>query len=173
MKARIILMYGLGGAAIEWWSTGQRLFQQRLEKIGMETLLIDWNQRQEAYNFMNGFVGWRGYTGDSLGAGSAAQYPGDVSGPVNFAAGFQPSMDDTRASDGKIVVAANVIRAHCIHDPVWADTLGLGQAKYVQAPGAKTIVMVTEHSGAHPDDWGYSQDMIFAEIEGQVQNANA
>lgn len=28
-------------------------------------------------------------------------------------------------------------------------------------PGAKTKLTLTQHQGAHPDDWGYSQDLMF------------
>lgn len=161
MKARIVLMYGLGGAAIEWWQTGERLLLQRFLAKGIECELMNWSDRQEAYNYMHGFDGFKAYLGDSLGAGSAAQYPGDLRVPVNFSGGFQPSMDDGRADKGQITVAKNVIQAHAIHDPVWLDTMGLGQAVYVKSPDSKTIVMNTEHRGAHPDDWGYSQDLLF------------
>ena len=141
-----------------------------------ETLLLNWDQRQESYNFLHEFSGWRGLEGDSLGAGSAAEYAGDIEGEVNFAGGFQPSMDDSRTvvvapGDGELPVAANVLRAHCIYDPVWFDTLGLGQAHYVITPGAKTILLTTQHRSAHPDDWGYSQDLMFNEIMSQIENA--
>lgn len=161
MKARIVLFYGLGGSAIEWWANGERLLQKRFQDKGCDCLLLNWDQRQEAYNYMHGFGGFRGYLGDSLGAGSAAQYPGDLSTPVHFSGGFQPSMDDARATKGIITVAKNVIQAHAIHDPVWLETMGLGQAQYEKAADAKIVVMNTIHRGAHPDDWGYSQDLLF------------
>ena len=167
-EAKIVLFYGMGGAAIEWWNTGERAFAPRLEAIGAKVLLVNWNARQVAYDFMHGFEGFRAYAGDSLGAGSAAQFPGDVDGPVDFAGGFQPSVYDARAHGGRIEVAKNVVRAHCIYDPVWSDTLGLGNAQYIHAPGAKTKLLITQHRGAHPDDWGYSQDLIFNEIKGLI-----
>lgn len=168
MKARIVLFYGLGGSAIEWWGNGERLLQKRFQQKGCDCLLINWDQRQEAYNYMHGFAGYRAYLGDSLGAGSAAQFPADLATPVNFAGGFQPSMDDARAAHGLISVAKNVITAHAIHDPVWLDTMGLGQAQYIKTPGATTVVMNTEHRGAHPDDWGYSQDLLFHQVMSQI-----
>jgi hypothetical protein len=118
---------------------------------------------------MQGFDGFRGYCGDSLGAGSAAQYPGDVDGPVDFVGGFQPSIYDARAQGGYIEVAKEVTRAHCIYDPVWSDTLGLGYAQYKAAPNSKTKLIVTQHRGAHPDDWGYSQDILFNQIAGLLK----
>ncbi len=166
-KARMVLMGGMGFPATET-PGGLPKLASRLEAIGVEVLLIGWKARQEAYNCMNGFKGWRGYAGDSLGAGSAGQYPGDVKSSVDFAAGFQPSTYDARSHNGIQVIAANLVRAHCIYDPHWFDTMGLGQAHWQEAHGSKTILMLTQHRGAHPDDWGYSQDIIFNEIKGQL-----
>ena len=163
MKARAVLMFGLGGGVVEWWANGLRLLQTRFQSIGVDTLLVNWDQRQEAYNFMSGFVGWRGYYGASLGAGSAAQYPCDVAGGVNFAGGFQPSMDDTRAVQGEIAVAANVARAYCVRDPIWIDTAGLGQARFVVGPNAKTQILTMEQRMVHDDDWGTAQDWVYQE----------
>jgi hypothetical protein len=167
---RMVLMGGMGYPVTEspW---GMPQLKTRLEAIGFEVLLISWKQRQEAYNFMHDFVGWRGYAGDSLGAGSSGQYPGDIKGAVNYAAGFQPSDYDNRttkdAQGNPIqIIAANIVRAHCIFDPNWIDTIGLGQTQWATAHGAKTILSNTKHPGAHPDDWGYSQDMVFNEIQG-------
>lgn len=172
--SRIVLMYGLGGASIEWWGTGERLFKTRLEALGAHVLLVNWNQRQECYDFLHGFNGFIATAGDSLGAGSAAQYAGDLDRQVDFVGGFQPSMDDTRTvhrgpGDGYIQLPHQVVRAHCFYDPVWYDTLGLGQCHYEVAPGAKTVLLTTQHRGAHPDDWGYTQDIMFNELKGLMQ----
>jgi hypothetical protein len=168
MMARIVIFYGLGGAAVEWWPNGEKLLQQKFQLKRVDTLLLNWDQRQDAYGYLHGFLGFRGLVGDSFGAGSAAQYAADLEGNVDFVGGFQPSNYDPRAVDGKITVPANVERAHCIHDSVWTDTLGLGQGVYVEANPAKTKLLVTDHRGAHPDDWGYSQDLMFNEIMGQI-----
>lgn len=158
-------MGGMGYPVTETpWGMPQ--LKTRLEAIGAEVLLTSWSDRQTVYNLMHGFDGFRAYAGDSLGAGSAAQYPGDVKGAINYIAGFQPSLYDARTIHGQQTVAANVTRAHCIYDPRWVDTLGLGTAQYIAAPGAHTILLITQHHGAHPDDWGYSQDIVFNEIKG-------
>jgi hypothetical protein len=165
MTARMALMGGWGYPATETpW--GLPKLKTRLEVIGVEVLLTSWKARQDIYGFMHGFTGFRGFAGDSLGAGSAGQFPGDLEGEVDFAAGFQPSMDDARTFRGLQTIAKNIKRAHCIYDPLWIDTGGLGQAEWITAPGAKTILLVTKHRGAHPDDWGYSQDIVFNEIRG-------
>jgi hypothetical protein len=165
---RAALMGGMGYPVTETpWGMPQ--FKSRLEKIGFEVLLVNWKKRQDVYNFMHGFVGFRLYAGDSLGAGSAGQYPGDVKGDVDYAAGFQPSDYDARTTKDPQgnhiqIVASNIVRAHCVYDPHWVDTLGLGHTQWVTTHGAKTILSVTKHPGAHPDDWGYSQDLIFNEV---------
>jgi len=47
---------------------------------------------------------------------------------------------------------------------VFLDTGGLGNAHYVVTPGAKTKLTLTQHQGAHPDEWGYSQDLMFDHV---------
>lgn len=159
-------MYGLLGKLAEWWTNGEQLLVQRLTAAGFDCGEgpYQWDDRQKAYDFMHGYIGPRIYIGDSLGAGAAATYPADVPGQVEYAGGFQPSDYDANAVRGKITVARNVIRAHCVSDPVWADTLGLGNAEYTQAPDAKTIVLVTEARSIHPDDWGTAQDLIYNDV---------
>ncbi len=164
MKAKIALMGGLGFPVTETAGGLPRL-RARLEAIGATVLMVSWSDRQEVYDFLHGYTGFRALIGDSLGAGSAAQYAGDQKGSIDFVGGFQPSMDDARVNHGKIVVPANVLRAHCIYDPFWLDTLGLGQAQYIEGDKTRTKLLTTEHRGAHPDDWGYSQDIMFNEIK--------
>jgi hypothetical protein len=173
-KRRAALFGGMGYPLTEapW---GLPLFKSRLEKIGFEVLMVNWSHRQEAYNFMNGFVGFRLYAGDSLGAGSAGQYPGDVKGSVDYAAGWQPSMDDARTRQvspgiGVQTIAANIVRAHCIYAPIWIITAGLGQAQWEIAHGSHTILSLTKHNATHPDDVGSSQDLIFNEVSALVSS---
>lgn len=169
MNARAALMGGMGFPATETpWGMPQ--LKTRLEAIGVQVLLVSWSARQEVFNFLYSFAGKKIYAGDSLGAGSAGQYPGDIRVPVDYAAGFQPSMDDERTKVikpglGEQLIADNIVKAHCIYDPLWADTLGLGQAQWISN---KKNLLVTQHRGAHPDDWGWSQDLIFNEIKGIV-----
>src|SRR5690242_9720124 len=169
MKARIILLGGMGFPATET-AGGLPRFQQRLRQLGAEVLLISWKERQKAHDFLHGYVGKRALCGDSLGAGSAAQYAGDQEGPIDFVGGFQPSLYDARTNKSKktIPVPINVIRAHCIYDPWFIDTAGLGYAKYEVPPKGKTILTITEHRGAHPDDWCYSQDLMLDDIKKHV-----
>lgn len=164
---RMALLGGMGYPLTET-PAGMPRLKARLEAIGFEVLLVNWAHRQEVYDFLRGFNGWRGLAGDSLGAGSSAQYAGDQKGAIQYVAGFQPSLYDARVHGGVITVAANVERAHCIYDPLFVDTVGLGRAYYEITPHAKTVLLTTEHRGAHPDDWGYSQDLILNEIQSLV-----
>jgi hypothetical protein len=139
--------------------------QRRLSAQGVEVQTFAHDARQEIHDWLHGHSGFRALIGDSLGAGAAALYSGDLDGAVDFAGGFQPSAWDPIGqgpiTNREIVVAKNVQVAHCIWDPVFLDTGGLGNAHYVVTPGAKTKLTLTQHQGAHPDDWGYSQDLMF------------
>lgn len=178
MKGKMVLYYGQGGAAIEWWENGERLFKTRLEGLGLQVLLLNWDQREVAFNFLKGWGGWIGQCGDSLGAISSITNCGDLRRPVQFAGGFQPSVWDPRVvtlpnGEKVAIVPGNVIKAHCIYDPNFVDTGGLGAAHYIIQPGAKTILTTTQHPGAHPDDWGVSQDMMFNDAKQSVEAYHA
>jgi len=149
-------------------AAGLPTLQKRLHDQGVELQTFAHDARQAIHDWLRSFSGFRGLIGDSLGAGAAALYSGDLSGAVDFAGGFQPSAWDPigrgPTNNREIVVAKNVNVAHCIWDPVFADTLGFGNAHYVITPGAETKLTLTQHRGAHPDDWGYSQDLMFNHV---------
>jgi hypothetical protein len=167
-KGRMVLMGGMGYPLTEL-PAGMPTFKTKLEAIGLEVLLISWKQRQDAYNFMREYTGWRGYAGDSLGAGSAGTYPMDVKGDVEFAGGFQPSMYDARSHDEVITVASNLKLAHAIYNPSWIETGGLGISEYRPAPHARTVVINTKHYGPHPDDWSVTQSWMLAWIKSDLE----
>ena len=50
--------------------------------------------------------------------------------------------------------SASVGVAHCIWDAVFIETGGLGNAHYVRRKQTRSC-------GAHPDDWGCSQDPMY------------
>jgi hypothetical protein len=170
---RIALIGGM------WWpvtetNAGLPTFQARLRANGAEVQTYSHSARQQIRDWLYGYKGFRALCGDSLGAGASALYAGDLTdGLVQFAGGFQPSDWDPIAqgplNNKEVVVSKNVVIAHCIWDPVFIDTVGLGNAHYVVAPGAKTVVMNTEHRGAHPDDWGWSQDLMLAHILSEMK----
>jgi hypothetical protein len=150
-------------------AAGMPHMRDRLLALGVECRIFTHDARQDGYNYLHAFVGFRGLAGDSLGAGSAALFAGDLKGPVDFVGGFQPSAWDPIGkgplSNRYITVPPNVRYAHCIWDPVFLDTFGLGNCHYVITQGTKTVLSETRHRGAHPDDWGYAQDVMMSHIQ--------
>lgn len=167
MTPRIALIGGQGWPLTET-AAGLPALTQRLQAQGVEVQTFAHDARQQIRDWMHGFHDFRALIGDSLGAGASALYAGDLVGEIDFVGGFQPSAWDPIGqgpiNDRTIVVAKNVVVAHCIWNPNFAETGGLGNAHYVIAPGAKTKLTITEHHGAHPDDWGYSQDLMFNHV---------
>jgi hypothetical protein len=183
-RPHIALIGGQGWPLTETLA-GLPTFARRLAEMGVEVQTFAHTARQAIRNFLDEAADWhsvsghpwppgsfwRGLIGDSLGAGAAALYAGDVKGPVAFVGGFQPSAWDPIGqgplTDRTIRVANNVLVAHCIWDPVFVDTAGLGNAHYVAGPTTRLIL--TEHRGAHPDDWGYAQDVMLEHISRLLQ----
>jgi hypothetical protein len=163
---RIALIGGQGWPLTET-QAGLPTLAKRLAELGVDTKTFSHADRQGISSFLASVGGFRGLVGDSLGAGAAAMYAADVKGPVDFVGGFQPSAWDPIGQGPitarVIMVARNVKVAHCIWDPVFVETGGLGNAHYVVHPG-KTALTTTEHHGMHPDDWGYAQDLMVNHI---------
>jgi len=164
-KASIAVVYGLGGA---WFDpqAGENYLVSRLKAIGVETgnSPYQYNDSQGVYDLLHAAPDFRGIIGDSLGACNAPLFAQQFSGRVDYIAGFQPSVYGNH-----VAVTPNVVRAHCIYDPYFVDTGGLGAYCWELAAGNKTTkLMVTEHRGAHPDDYGYSQDIVFNEVKSLI-----
>lgn len=162
---RVALIGGQGWPATETLA-GLPALEFRLHKAGFEARQFSHLARKDIRDWLYHHPGFRGLIGDSLGAGAAALYARDLLGEeVDFVGGFQPSAWDPigegPTNNRIIVVSPNVKVAHCIWDPVFVDTAGLGNAHYVVSSHAKTILTTTEHRGPHPDDWGYAQDLMF------------
>lgn len=167
MKARIALIGGQGWPLTET-EAGLPTLEARLRAKGIDARTFAHDARQPIHDFLNVTVDFRALIGDSLGAGASALYAGDLRDQMDFVGGFQPSAWDPIGqgpiNSRIIVVARNVLVAHCIYDPNFADTGGLGNAHYVITPGSATRLTVTAHYGAHPDDWGYAQDLMFTHV---------
>ena len=169
MNARIATIGGMGYPFTET-AAGMPHLTERFKAIGIDVgaSVFKHNDRQAIRDWLWRFNGFRALIGDSLGAGAAALYAGDLDGEVDFVGGFQPSNYDPigngPAGHHEIPVSANIKVAHCIRDPRWIDTFGLGQAYYV-VRNTKTVLTLTENYGAHPDDWGYSQDLMFNHVK--------
>lgn len=166
MIRKMAVIYGLGNGWLDPLY-GERSLLERYKNIGLVVTEdpFSWNDSQGIYNFLKN-ADWRGATGDSFGADYEVNYFGEL--PIDYCAGFQPSMyaDDVR--NGVITLPDNIKYAHCIRDPDWLDTGGLGYAQWVAADPKKTEVVTTEHRGAHPDDCGPMQDLIFEEVKQRI-----
>lgn len=168
MIRKLALIYGLGGGWLDP-PAGERYLLDRAKAVGFTVpeQPFGYSDSQGVYDFLKD-ADWRGIVGDSFGACFGPVYAGNLKPQwVNYLAGFQPSVYST-LGPGPITVPANVITAHCVRDPDWIDTGGLGYAEWVAENPKVTRLVITEHRGAHPDDTGYAQDLIFAEIKSLV-----
>lgn len=161
---KVAIIYGLGGSLLDP-PAGERYLAERLKDKG---LIVggpfNYDDSQGVHDFLM-HADWRGIVGDSFGADYGPLYAGDLKpAEVDYLAGFQPSMYATDVRQGEIIVPDNVRVAHCIRDPDWLDTGGLGYATWVAADHTKTKLTITYHRGPHPDDWGVMQDLVFHEI---------
>lgn len=165
MKKRIAVVYGAGGVIFDP-PAGERHMVTRLKAIGVDVgdSPYGYTNSLAIHNFLMG-ADWRGLIGDSFGATFIGTYASGLP-QLDYAAGFQPSVYATIVREGnKIYLPSNIKYAHDIRDPWWIDTAGLGYAEWVATDPKKTTVLTTEHRGAHPDDWGVSQDLIFDEVK--------
>lgn len=163
MKCKLAIVYGLGGGWLDP-KGGENYLLGRCASVGFIVPMkpFAYSDSQGIYDFLKD-ADWRGSIGDSFGADYEVNDFGDLT--INYCAGFQPSMYATDVRNGIITLPANIEYAHCIRDSVWVDTGGLGFAQWVAADPKKTTVVTTDHRGAHPDDYGPMQDLIFAEVK--------
>jgi hypothetical protein len=169
MIRKVAIIFGLGGSWLDP-AGGEIYLAQRCKSIGIDVGAspFDYSDSQGVYNFLKD-ADWRGIIGDSFGADFGPQYAGNLAPTkVDYCAGFQPSVYATNTLNGTIIVPANVVQAHCIRDPDWIDTAGLGFATWKAADPKATRLLITEHRGAHPDDTGYAQSLVFAEIKSLI-----
>jgi hypothetical protein len=165
MIRKVAIIFGLGGGWLDP-RAGEVSLLARLKALGLTVpdAPFNYDDGQGVYEFLKE-TDWRGIIGDSFGACFGPHYAGALAPhTVDYLAGFQPSIYST-LGPGPIAVPANVKTAHCIRDPDWIDTGGLGYATWVAADPKKTRLFITEHRGAHPDDTGYAQDLVFAEVK--------
>src|ERR1700674_55297 len=177
MSDMIRKMAVIEGLGFKWLdsSAGQVHMIDRLKAIGIDCgpSPFHYDDSQGVFDFLK-IANWRGLLGDSFGACFAPDYARNLAPrQVDFVGGFQPSIYSTNirtAPDGTkfIPVPANVTTAHCIRDPDWIDTGGLGYATWTADSPKATRLLITEHRGAHPDDTGYTQDMMFNEIKSLI-----
>src|SRR5277367_3942549 len=139
---KMAVIFGLGGGWLDPRG-GEVYLLQRYKSIGLTVpdQPFAYSDSQGIYNFLKD-ADWRGATGDSFGADYEVNDFGKLA--VDYAAGFQPSMyaDDVR--NGVILLPPNIVYGHCIRDPNWFDTGGLGFAKWEPEDPKKTLVITTE-----------------------------
>lgn len=162
MIRKLAIVYGLGGGWLDP-PGGEATMLQRCKAAGFTVPAVpfDYTNSQGIHDWLAD-GDWRGLIGDSAGASFAGEYAQSLaSTKLDYLAGFQPSI---WMGLGSIIhIPPNVVYAHCIRDPIWIQTGGLGYAEWVvQKP---TTLITTEHEGAHPDDFGPMQDLIFAEVK--------
>lgn len=180
MNARVAVVFGQFGQVAD--PVNLPTFEQRLQKAGAETILVQHTDSQSVYNFLYGFAGFVGIVGASLGAGAAPIFAGYLKpAKVHFVGGFQPSdwdpvMHEVSIQNGTdlitraVDVPATVLNALCFRNPVVATTAGLGHATYVLAPGNTTTKLsVIERTDAHPGDFGIAQDTMFVHVMALIQ----
>jgi hypothetical protein len=181
MSARIAVVFGQFGVAADPINLPH--FRDRLMQAGAKTILVQYTDSQQVYDFLHPFSGPSAIVGSSLGAMSSVVFAGYLHPQeVDFVGGFQPSDYDpsghsvniplyhdneqipydtvTRA----IEVSNNVREALCFRNPVIAATGGLGHATYIAADPTKTNLTVIERPDVHPGDFGVAQDMMFAVV---------
>lgn len=159
---KLAIVYGLGGGWLDPRG-GEDYLLARCKAVGLAVpdKPFSYSDSQDIHDFLRE-ADWRGIVGDSAGATFMGQYATDLKPlRIDYVVGFQPSADMGLGST--VFLPTNIAYAHVIRDPFWMDTGGLGWAKWVaQRP---TILVETDHRGAHPDDYGPMQDLIFAEIK--------
>ena len=161
---KMAVTFGLGGSIFDP-PAGEVYIIPRYRAMGLITpdKPFSYTDSQGIHDFLRD-ADWRGSTADSFGADYQSEYFDGLE--IDYVAGFQPSVwANNVTADDSIIIPANIKIAHCVRDPIWIQTSGLGFAKYVAADPNKTRIITTEHEGAHPDDWGYAQDLIVAEVK--------
>ena len=165
-KVYAFMSFGLGGAALDPAGGEARLIG-RLKAIGVDTVAspYDWSDIQTIVDRCVALpkdaklaVG-----GDSLGDNEALQIAHMLNGrrDIDLLFGFQRSEYGVQFN-----VPANVIKAVEIYNPVWLETLGLGDDPWVLAPGnRRTVLRNIPIEATHPDDFGIAQDIVFAYIK--------
>jgi hypothetical protein len=167
MIRKMAVTYGLGGAFFDPIN-GEVAIIPRYRALGLicPDVPFSYTDSQGQYDFLRD-ADWRGSTADSFGADYQSN---NFTGlQIDYVAGFQPSVwANNVGPDDTIVIPSNIKFAHCIRNPVWAQTFGLGYAKYVAQDSTLTKIAETDVQAMHPGDFGYGQDLIVAEVKSLI-----
>jgi hypothetical protein len=175
IKGVVLLSYGMGGAAIETWSTGLRLLTSRCKADGLETFAspYNWSQVNELDAIISRVpVGIPiAVGGSSLGDDNAPVVASRTKRIIRYLFGFQDSMYGV-----SVKVPDNVQFADNIYNPSWIQTFGLGYRQWTrttprsddQKTGRLRNIPIY---APHPDDWGVAQDVVFSRIHALIAAA--
>jgi hypothetical protein len=171
-KGIVFISYGMGGAAIETWSTGLRQLIARCKAIDLDTAgspyhWSDVNTIVEAINRVPTNMPI-GVGGSSLGDDEASDIASRTKRAIKQLFGFQDSSYGVNVG-----VPDNVEFADNIWNPSWLETFGLGSRKWwrihPRPDDEKTgrLRNIPIHA-PHPDDWGVAQDVIFSRLHARL-----
>lgn len=167
MSAYAFVMYGMGGAPLDP-AGGEPLMVQKLAALGINVGASPylWTDTQVIADAIMAapadakiIIG-----GDSLGACStpliAAAFLGKRT--IDYIFAFQPSV-----YGNNVAITANVLRARCIYNPDFIETLGLGAEEWWLADGNTTTRLdITKNYDLHPgDNDPANQAIILADVK--------
>lgn len=166
-EVRAWISYGLGGSL---WDppSGERQLVTRCKAIGINVMSSPyyWDDFDQVISEILAspkdakiIVG-----GDSLGANEAPAIAKSLtySRHIDLLFGFQSSEYGVQVD-----IPPNVLKAVCVYNPIWLETIGLGDDPWRLAAGNKTTKLIPPIpiEAAHPDDFGIAQDIIFNYIK--------
>jgi hypothetical protein len=170
VQVRAWISFGMGGQSFDP-ASGETYLVARLKAIGVDTRNSPY-QWSDIYTIIDDVkktpkgikvaIG-----GDSLGANEAPAIAVGVGNfPIDYLFGFQ------RSEYGEqVAVPKNVLVAESIYNPIWIETLGLGDDPWSLADGNTTTKLTnTPMTVVHPDDWGDAQDIVYKAIK-ELQGA--
>jgi len=165
-QVRVWASYGLGGVAFDP-ASGERQLVARCKAAGFNPMgsPYQWSNIQTIVNeiLLTPKTVKIAVGGDSLGANEAPAIAAALVGKrdIDLLFGFQ------RSEYGEqVAVPANVIKAVNVYNPVWIETMGLGDDPWTRFPGnTRTLLRTIPLEVAHPDDWGQAQDIVFSYIK--------
>ena len=188
----VLISYGMGGDAIDAAASsggGEDYLKARCKKLpNVHTVnsVYQWSDTQQRYNDVRAIKRANPsakivLVGDSLGdneIGDDLAYLEQAGIEVDLVCGFQGSVWGKHTQ-----ITANCKRALIIFNPVWLETMGLGDyplplvkppilkdgeslfdGKWRTGNDGKTQVRYVQIEAPHPDDWGLAQDLAFHEI---------
>lgn len=165
MSVRAWISFGLGGAVFDP-ASGETELVARCKSIGVDVRGSPY-QWSDIAEIANDIVATPDGTrivvgGDSLGANEAPQ----IAQLVRHRKGIDLLFGFQRSEYGvQVAVPKNVIKAVNVYNPIWLETVGLGDDPWTLEDGnSRTVLRSIPIEAAHPDDFGVAQDIVFGYI---------